>query len=92
MPYKDRTKQLLSQKEATATLRRERRQLLLAGKACARCGYLDTRALEFHHRLGEIKKANVTNLLTNSLDKLLEEVVKCDVICANCHAIEHSTR
>ena len=68
-----------------------RRELLLGGKSCERCGFDDPRALQFHHRRGEVKTGNVTEMILWGMDKLLAEVDKCEILCANCHAIEHSS-
>lgn len=41
--------------------------------------------MQFDH-IGE-KSYNVTQLVTNSWNKLLKEIEKCEIVCANCHAI-----
>ena len=71
-------------------IRTERRAMLLDGKVCERCGFDDPRALEFHHRNPAEKEFTVGSLMTKSLERLLAEVAKCEIICANCHAIEHA--
>ncbi len=59
----------------------------LGGK-CMDCGFIGpTECFEFDHRNPEEKGANVGHLLKGSLDRLLEEAAKCDLVCANCHAI-----
>jgi len=57
----------------------------LLKNSCIDCGENDPRVLEFDHR--ENKTANVSDLLkrVTSLEKIQEEVKKCDVRCANCH-------
>lgn len=56
-------------------------------KGCAHCGYAEhPAALHFHHRNPEEKCGSVTKLLTGAKQKLLDEIAKCDVLCANCHA------
>ena len=56
---------------------------------CERCGYDDFRALQFHHKAN--KEAEISNLLQKgfTLDKIKKEAEKCEVLCANCHQIEH---
>lgn len=57
---------------------------------CERCGFGDFRALTFHHRDPDEKSFSVGyGVRRFSHEKLLEEIAKCDVLCANCHAIEH---
>ena len=56
---------------------------------CVYCGYnTHHAALEYHHVKG-IKIRSVAGMMTNSWQKLLTEIHKCEVICANCHNIEH---
>ena len=57
---------------------------------CNRCGYDDYRALQFHHHSDD-KDHDVSSMLTKgfSLDKIKAEAAKCEVLCANCHQIEH---
>lgn len=55
-------------------------------RGCERCGYDECRyALDWHHT-GE-KEANISTMLTDgiSMDKILDEVDECEVVCANCH-------
>jgi 5-methylcytosine-specific restriction endonuclease McrA len=69
-------------------LKREERKLFLLEyllvNPCVDCGETDLVVLEFDHTRGT-KSANITALLTASMTKLLEELNKCDVVCANCH-------
>jgi len=44
--------------------------------------------LDFDHRPGEEKMFNLSHLRQfSSMEKVLEEIEKCDVVCANCHRI-----
>lgn len=62
-------------------------------KGCADCGYnAHPAALEFDHVNGK-KLFNIGEKIgNNSREKLWEEIAKCDVVCANCHAIRTTTR
>ncbi len=52
---------------------------------CVDCGEPDLLVLEFDHVRGD-KKHNVSKMFsTNSLERIKEEIDKCDVVCANCH-------
>jgi len=54
---------------------------------CVDCGYKEHHAaLQFDHVYGE-KKNNVSWFAGRSMKQLQEEVDKCEVRCANCHAI-----
>lgn len=64
---------------------------LKAVAGCRRCGIKDPRVLDFHHKDGEEKVLAVSQMLNRaSWDSILLEVRKCDVVCANCHRIEHA--
>ena len=57
----------------------------LTKNPCNHCGEDDIIVLEFNH-LGN-KTDDVSNLLNkgSSLERLIEEINKCEVLCANCH-------
>lgn len=57
---------------------------------CNRCGCDDYRVLEFHH-VGKDKEFNIGDAKRSGYGKkrVLEEVKKCEVLCANCHRILH---
>lgn len=57
---------------------------------CYRCGYKRcASALHLHHRDPELKEAPVSTLLTAAPERLLAEIDKCLVMCANCHFEYH---
>ena len=51
---------------------------------CCDCGEADPVVLEFDHVSGT-KVANVSALLLKEWRVILEEIAKCEVVCANCH-------
>ena len=55
---------------------------------CVDCGIKDTRVLEFDHVRGK-KDGNISHAVNQiwSLEKLIKEIDKCEVRCANCHRI-----
>lgn len=61
---------------------------------CIDCGYAShPEALEFDHKPGSDKLFNIGEKLGSySMDKIWAEIEKCEVVCANCHAIRTSTR
>lgn len=73
--------------------------LLKVAYGCADCPpelkyFWPAIALQFDH-LPEFKKINnVSSLLntTYSIDKVFEEIAKCEVVCANHHAVRTSER
>lgn len=54
---------------------------------CLVCGECDILVLEFDHREPEFKGREISVLVHNaaSIQRLQEEIAKCDVLCANCH-------
>jgi hypothetical protein len=57
----------------------------LASHPCVDCGEPDIIVLEFDHVRGE-KTGNVSQLMiSHSLAKVMQEIAKCEVRCANCH-------
>lgn len=61
------------------------------GKICIRCEFSDWRALQFHHKDKTTKLFNIGESQNSkcSIKRLQEEIDKCELICANCHQIEH---
>ena len=57
-------------------------------RGCANCGYnKHSAALDFNHRDPSTKSFNVSQDPKVALEKLMKEIDKCDVLCANCHRI-----
>lgn len=62
-------------------------------KGCSICGYnLNGLALEFHHRNPNEKERTVASLMHHSWKMIKAEIKKCDITCANCHAIHTFTK
>ena len=54
---------------------------------CIDCGYREHAvALHFDHRDRTLKNKNISQMIGGKLNKIFEEIRKCDVRCANCHA------
>ena len=62
----------------------------LQNNPCVDCGEKNLLVLEFDHRERSKKSYNISNIMRNSmtLNKLIEEIKKCDVRCSNCHRIK----
>lgn len=62
-------------------------------QGCIQCGFLDHRALVFHHRDPSTKSFQINqNAWARKTQDILDEISKCDVLCANCHQIRHYRR
>ena len=58
--------------------------------SCERCGFDGAfAALEFHHNKG-VKNRQVSHMQTATKKRLAAEIALCEILCANCHRIEHS--
>ena len=106
MPYKDRNKQKeYQQKHHQRTKKKKRKQqnqlkdqrqhfvleeMQRRGGKCAKCGFSDIRALDWHHLDPDEKVNSISEMIRDrvSMDKLQAELDKCELICANCHRIE----
>ncbi|QEQ94929.1 hypothetical protein pEaSNUABM56_00140 [Erwinia phage pEa_SNUABM_56] len=59
-------------------------------KGCSLCPEKEFVALDLHHLDGETKDANVSDLMRRGSKKLIAEMEKCVVLCANCHRKVHA--
>jgi hypothetical protein len=68
-----------------------KRQILLDARAggCIRCGEVHPACLDFHHRNPEEKEGHIGEFRKFGMKRLLAEIAKCDVLCANCHRKFH---
>ena len=57
--------------------------------SCIRCGENHPACIQFHH-INDDKENDVAYFVgIGNLKKVLDEIAKCMVLCANCHAKEH---
>jgi hypothetical protein len=79
-------------REAYRRDQEEKKQILLDARqgGCIRCGEKDPSCLDFHHRNGKIDKLGHIGVFRKfGTQRLLNEIAKCDVLCANCHRKYH---
>lgn len=85
-------------KEYSEAWRSERREKLSAIKlaaGCADCGYAEhSEALQFDHLPGTHKLFAIANAMSEGRpwDLIEAEISKCEVVCANCHAVRTADR
>jgi hypothetical protein len=51
--------------------------------------------MDFDHREGTVKSGNIAHLVNQNFwtyEKLLKEIDKCDIVCANCHWVRTFNR
>jgi 5-methylcytosine-specific restriction endonuclease McrA len=65
---------------------RRARLIELLGGQCVRCGSTDE--LEFDHIDPETKVFAVGSDMSRAWDKLVEEALKCQLLCRECHVVK----
>jgi hypothetical protein len=94
MPYKD----IKKQKAAERRYKQNKLDWISALKikrGCDKCGYRKhPAALQFHHKDAETKVRTISEMAGRNYSKedILKEIRKCDLFCANCHAVHHATK
>lgn len=60
---------------------------------CIKCGITNPLVLDFHHK-DEKNKSFALGTFRRSVgtERIKGEIKKCEIICANCHRIEHYNR
>lgn len=78
--------------------RKSRKEFIiqLKNKPCVDCGLKYPHyVMDFDHRVNSMKRDNISHLVNQNFltyEKILEEIEKCDLVCANCHRIRTFTR
>jgi hypothetical protein len=75
-------------------MRLKRREMVNAIKleqGCADCGNKHPAVLDFHHETPRNGGPIIPRLIseTVSLQRLMDAIAECTVLCANCHRIRH---
>ncbi len=75
--------------------RRDQRQEILdrlKSVPCADCGgTFPPVCMDFDH-VGDDKSFTISRASTRSIETVLAEIAKCEVVCANCHRIRTASR
>ena len=94
--YRENRKHHLEQAAIRRTRRRKEIKQWIAefksGKSCARCPEADPVCLDFHHRRNKTVEIASVHRLGWSRKRLMKEIAKCEILCANCHRKEHAKR
>lgn len=85
--YRNNTKGYRDRIDAKKSFLRKLLIDLKNDKACMDCGIIyPYYVMDFDHRDASTKIAEVSKLVSNGeLQALLDEIAKCDLVCANCH-------
>lgn len=94
--YKDNTsyykKKAKARDRANRSANREHLVRYLSEHPCVDCGEERLPTLQFDHVRGQ-KKFNISAMIRHhNWDGILQEIVKCEVRCANCHAVKTATQ
>jgi len=85
----------VKQREAIRRYRLKAEAANLLGGKCERCGFEHLAALDFHHKDPTQKSFRLSDALVRtkqySREMVEAEILKCELLCKNCHAIEHCT-
>ena len=83
------------QKHHKAKSRAKRKAFLdeIRNVPCTDCGgTFPPVCMDFDHMPGHIKSFGIMNQYDYSMKRILEEISKCEIVCANCHRIRTFTR
>lgn len=87
---KDRENKIEQRKERRNTVRIQNLNYLKEIKEsnpCTDCGeYYPFYVMHFDHLPGTLKRSNISSMQSWSKKSLAEEIEKCELVCANCHA------
>jgi hypothetical protein len=72
---------------------RRRLDLLKMERPCYDCGLIfPPEVTDWDHRPGVIKIFELASALNRDIGKVMDEIAKCDLVCANCHRIRTKSR
>lgn len=93
--YYEANRDRVKQREAERQMRFKIKAVNYLGGCCTRCGFDHPSALQFHHRDPDTKSFNITSKELSTPAKrpwdtvIVPELAKCDLLCSNCHFLEH---
>ena len=81
----------LKAKQVVRDGHRKRFNSIKEERVCHDCGIKDKRVLDFHHKKGSNKEFAISSFVEGGcgVERILKEIEKCVVLCANCHRIRH---
>lgn len=76
--------------------RQAKRQLVLnelKARPCMDCRLsFPPECMDYDHRPGTVKVRALVEMKSYSMERMLAEIAKCDLVCANCHRIRTKAR
>lgn len=84
--YENNKDQYINRAKASKAEKRKYVQDLKEASPCVVCGeFYPYYVMQYDH-IGSDKVSGVSALLNTGWKKLLDEIAKCELVCANCHA------
>ena len=88
--YKENKEQYLIRSKKSYSKKKVHYKDYKKGLKCQECGESRTPCLVFHHRNPDEKEFDIgASIGSKSMECIMKEIAKCDVLCANCHCILH---
>jgi len=85
-----KNKDYIRDKQRESKRKRKLDAIEYLGLVCLDCGgSFHPTIYDFHHRNPIEKDKDPSKLLTLSWKRIIEELDKCDLLCANCHRLRH---
>lgn len=78
-------KEIKNKREKNKIQNKEYIEQYKANRSCKYCPESDPVCLTFHHRDPKDKKFEISQTGMRTLTNLINEISKCDLVCANCH-------
>ncbi len=80
----------IERKRKWVRIQRDKYEAYKTTISCQICGENHLACLDFHHKTKNDKKLRISRQIGwMSFEKVLEEIKRCDVLCANCHRKLH---
>ena len=88
--YRKENRALVNERVKAKRNRRLDQAIILLGGKCADCTTVfDKCVYDFHHLDPSEKEFTISDNLSCAEDKFITEVMKCVLLCANCHRLRH---
>lgn len=89
--FRDNWKKRKPQYEARVKKKQAKVRALKASCGCKVCGEKDPICLDYHHTDPKTKLFDICRAVCTGIawDKIVLEIAKCEVLCANCHRRHH---
>ena len=88
--WRKENKEYVKEKQKTQKRIRKLEAIQYLGGKCSSCKQEYHPAIyEFHHRDPTLKEKDPSKMLSLSWERITKELDNCDLLCANCHRLEH---